>query len=411
MRLQILTLALAALSAGAVAIAADTPKVLHSFGSNGARGGSDLYAGLTLDAAGNLYGAAESGGRYGFGIVFELSTDSSGAWHETILYSFKGHQDGANPHATLVWDRAGNLYGTTANGGGTACGRGCGTVFMLSPSAGAWTETVLYRFTGPADGEVAYAGVVVDAAGNVYGATLGGGASTFGTIYRLTPGPSNVWQHTILHSFAGKPDGASLYATPTLDDFGNLYGVTEQGGAYNKGTVFMIAAAASSAPVEHILYNFKGGADGASPMAPLTFDQSGNLYGTTDAGGSANCGTAFRLSPSQSGAWTETILHTFLGVTAQDGENPNGLIFDTHGNLYGTSVGGGTDNPGTIFELSPMPDGSWKETVLYSFLAGLDGAYPSNGLAIDSAGNLYGTTLWGGPSGDTTGGVAFQYIP
>jgi uncharacterized repeat protein (TIGR03803 family) len=146
-------------------------------------------------------------------------------------------------------------------------------------------------------------------------------------------------------------------------------------------------------------------------MAPVIFDQSGRLYGTTVLGGTANCGIAFRLTSNQAGGWNESVLHTFLGVTAQDGENPNGLIFDTHGNLYGTSLGGGVDNPGTIFEISPMPDGSWTETVLYSFTAGLDGAYPSAGLVMDAAGNLYGTTLWGGPGGDTTGGVAFEYAP
>jgi len=395
-----------------VAVAANAPKVLHSFGANGSRGGSDLYGGLILDAAGNLYGAAESGGRYGHGIVFELSPGSGGAWTETVLYSFKGGQDGASPHATLAWDSAGNLYGTTVSGGGsTACGGGCGVVYRLTLSSGQWTETVLYRFTGGADGSVLYPGVVVDAAGNVYGGALGGGASTLGTVYKLTPGAGGAWTFTLLHAFAGRPDGATLYATPVLDRAGNLYGTTYEGGAANKGAVYTITQAPGGGWTERILYSFQGGSDGANPMAPLTFDRNGNIYGATEAGGTANCGTAYRLTPNGSGGWRETVLHTFLGISAQDGENPNGMIFDSHGNLYGTSLGGGVDNPGTIFRLSPMPDGSWTETVLYSFTAGLDGAYPSAAPVMDAAGHLYGTTLWGGPAGDTTGGVAFEFTP
>jgi uncharacterized repeat protein (TIGR03803 family) len=115
--------------------------------------------------------------------------------------------------------------------------------------------------------------------------------------------------------------------------------------------------------------------------------------------------------PNPAGGWTERLLHTFLGVTAYDGENPNGLVFDAHGNLYGTTTGGGIDNPGTIFKMTRNPGGAWQETVLYSFTGGNDGAYPSSGVVLDPAGNIYGTTLWGGPSGDTTGGVAFQFTP
>jgi uncharacterized repeat protein (TIGR03803 family) len=406
-----LWLAVIVLATGGAAAAVDAPEVLHSFGVS-ERGGSDLYAGLILDAAGNLYGAAESGGRYGFGIVYKLSPGSGGAWTETVLYSFRGGHDGASPHATLAWDSAGNLYGTTVSGGGsTACGGGCGVLFRLTPSSGGWTEAVLHRFAGGADGLVPYPGVVIDTAGNVYGATTGGGAAGLGTVYELTPSSGGAWTHSVLHSFTGTPDGSTLYATPVLDSAGNLYGTTYKGGTYNKGTVFTITPAAGGGWTERVLYSFKGGSDGVNPMAPVTFDQNGDLYGTTEAGGTANCGIAYRLTPNQTGAWNESVLHTFLGVTAQDGENPNGLIFDTHGNLFGTSLGGGVDNPGTIFELSPIPDGSWTETVLYSFTAGLDGAYPSAGLVMDAAGNLYGTTLWGGPSGDTTGGVAFEYTP
>jgi len=401
-----------ALFAGREGWAANNLQVLQSFGLGNELSGNNLYAGLILDAAGNLYGAAEAGGRYGYGTVFELSPDSSGEWTVTVLYNFKGGQDGESPHATLTWDSAGNLYGTTVSGGGgTGCRGGCGVVFRLSPSSNGWAENVLYRFTNSADGSVPYAGVALDAAGNVYGATTGGGASALGLIYELTPGAGGAWEFSILHNFTGRPDGATPYGTPILDSAGNLYGTTYSGGASNKGTVYVVSPAPGGGWTERVIHSFRGGSDGVNPMTPLTFDPKGNLYGTTSIGGTANCGIAFRLTPNQTGGWSETLLHTFLGITAQDGENPNGLIFDTHGNLYGTSMGGGVDNPGTIFEISPAHNGTWTETVLYSFLAGLDGAYPLAGVAIDAAGNLYGTTLWGGPAGDTSGGVAFQYTP
>jgi uncharacterized repeat protein (TIGR03803 family) len=392
--------------------AAGRMTVLQSFGTGNLDEGSDLYAGLIRDAQGNLYGVAESGGTRGAGVVYELSP-VTGGWTETVLYNFKaGADDGANPHATLMADSAGNLYGTTVSGGLDAtCRGGCGTVYMLTPDAGHWEETVLYRFTGGSDGAVPYPGVTMDSAGNLYGATNSGGAQRAGVIYKLTPSSTGAWTQTVLYTFQGRPDGSAPYATPILDRTGNLYGTTEGGGAHNLGIVYMLAPQAGGGFTEHVLHTFAGGADGASPLAGLIFGPHGNLYGTTTLGGSANCGTAYELVPNGAGGWTERILHTFLGVTAQDGENPNGLTFDAHGNLYGTSTGGGTDNPGTIFKMTRNPSGSWTETVLYNFTAGATGAYPSSNVVLDPAGNIYGTTLWGGPSGDTTGGVAFEFTP
>jgi uncharacterized repeat protein (TIGR03803 family) len=390
--------------------AAGTLRVLKAFGTGSWREGSDLYAGLIMDSSGNLYGAAESGGAYGFGVVYELSRTTGGGWTETVLYNFKGGaEDGASPHATLMQDSAGNLYGTTVGGGlsATACRTGCGTVFMLTAASG-WQESVLYRFTGGTDGAIPYAGVTMDSAGNLYGATISGGAYDEGAVYRLSPSLSGAWTQTVLYSFGGQPDGGAPYPTPVLDAAGNLYGTTNTGGGHNLGVVYMLAPQADGSYAEHVLHTFQGGADGANPLgAGLIFDQHGNLYGTTTLGGTANCGTAFALVPNGTGGWTEHLLHTFLGAT-QDGENPNGLTFDAHGNLYGTSTGGGTDNPGTIFKMT-YGSGGWQETVLYNFTAGDTGAYPMSAPVLDSAGNIYGTTLWGGPSGDTTGGVAFQF--
>ena len=354
----LLCFALAVSLAGS-ALAANTPETLHAFQAPGDSGdGGSLYSSLTLDSAGNAYGTTVDGGAYNAGIVYELSPEGGGQWKETILYNFKGGSvDGSGSHANLVFDSAGNLYGTTVGGGLTAkgCGSGCGIVFKLSPSAdgGEWTETILHEFTGGSDGGVCYSGVIMDSAGNLYGTNIVGGVDGVGTAYELSPTSNADWQETVLHSFSG-------------------------------------------------------GHDGAMPFAGVILDQSGNLYGTTQGGGTAGVGVAYELTAA--GNWKETILHEFLGLEAADGANPNGLVFDQSGNLYGTTVGGGKFNPGTIFRLS-RHGSEWKETVLYSFTAGNDGAYPSAAPTLDSAGNLYGTTLWGGPAGDTVGGVAFELVP
>jgi uncharacterized repeat protein (TIGR03803 family) len=355
----------------------------------------------------------EAGGAYGYGIVFELSPTGTGRWNETVLYNFKGGtQDGASPHATLFRDSAGDLYGTTVSGGlnHQSCNGGCGIAFELTPSGGGWQETVLYRFSGGADGRVPYAGVTVDSGGSVYGATIAGGASDAGGVYKLTPDASGSTQ-TVLYSFKGRPDGVNPYATPILDSAGNLYGTANAGGTSNNGMVYELMPQGEGEWAERVLHNFGGGTDGAEPLTNgVIFDANGNLYGTTQEGGSGLYGIAYQLAPTASGLWTETILHSFLGVPARDAGYPNGVIFDDRGNLWGTSSGGGIDNPGTIFKIVPT-GGSWKETVMFSFTGQSTGVYPSATLVMDPSGQFYGTTLWGGPTGTTTGGVAFQFTP
>jgi uncharacterized repeat protein (TIGR03803 family) len=393
------------LMTGVKARAADTETVMHSFALT-SNDGSSVYSSLTMDASGNFYGTTVDGGAHAAGVVFRLSPTSGGRWQETVLYAFTGGVDGGNPHAAVVFDTAGNLYGTTEAGGvkQKGCGTGCGVVFELMPSeTGSWTETVLHAFKG-SDGSTPYAGVVLDAAGNLYGATLAGGKSGAGTVYKLSQN-GGVWSETVLHNFTGQPDGKTPYATPILDDSGNLYGTTYTGGAHNQGSVYEISTQPSV--TESVLYSFKGGTDGDEPFAGVIFDHNGNLYGTTSEGGTANYGTAYRLNAAK--GWNKTILHQFLGLSVGDGGYPNGLIFDGSNTLYGTTVGGGQYNPGTIFRIT-LGSGGSKETVLYSFTGGNDGAYPSASLTLDS-GTLYGTTLWGGPAGDTVGGVAFQFVP
>ncbi len=386
-------------------------KVLHDFGLGLERGGSDLYASLILDSVGNLYGTAELGGEFGAGVVFRLTPQSGGAWTESVLYSFKGGtQDGSTPHASLVRDGAGNLYGTTTIGGGGKCPQGCGVVFQLTPAATTpWTETILHTFSSGADGATPFSGLVSDALGNLYGATTGGGATGFGLVYKLSPAGAGTWTETELYSFKGQPDGVAPYAAPIFDGAGNLYGTTYKGGTAGYGTAYELNPQPDGSWTETVLHSFHGAADGTDLFESLVIDAAGNLYGAAETGGSANCGVAFKLSRNGAGGWSEKTLHTFLGIAAQDGENPNALIFDSAGNLFGTTVGGGTDNPGTIFKLTPHTSGTWTETVLYSFTGGNDGAYPSVPLIMDSAGKLFGTTLWGGPSGDTTGGVVFEF--
>ena len=249
--------------------------------------------------------------------------------------------------------------------------------------------------------------ITFDSAGNLYGATQQAGARGFGTVYELT-NASGSWQEIVLYNFGGKPDGVTAYGTPAFDAAGNLYGTTYEGGSHNQGIVYQLTKQSSGTSTEQFCITSPAAPMEPSPSPELFSIRKEILYGTTSAGGSASSGTAFELVAAD--GWSETILHTFLGLGAGDGSIPNGLIFDASGNLYGTTVGGGQFNPGTIFKLTPNA-GSWQETVLYSFTGGNDGAYPSAGLTMDSAGNLYGTTLWGGPAGDTVGGVAFQFVP
>ena len=323
----------------------------------------------------------------------------------TVLYAFHGGSDGTNPDAGLTADGKGNLYGTTLNGGGPGChGTGCGTVFRLAPDG---TETVLHAFTGGSDGISPLGGVVLDRKGNLYGTTNFGGATGYGTVFRVAPNGAE----TVLHSFCGKPgcsDGASPAAGLILDKQGNLYGTTFNGGtgmgcAEGCGSVFRFAPDGT----ETVLHSFVGGSDGIYPDAVLMADKAGNLYGTTYEGGTQGYGIVFRLATDG----TETVLYTFCSVArCVDGASPvAGLIADAKGNLYGTTYGGGTIGDGNVFRLAP--DGT--ETSLYSFCTKThcaDGLWPLAGLVADAQGNLYGTTGSGG-AGNCGCGVVFRLAP
>ena len=341
--------------------------VLYDFrGGNG--DGRNPEAGLILDDQGNLYGTTvyggdlscnPAGGPYrGCGIVFKL--DPSG--RETVLHMFSGLSsggDGALPGSALVEDGQGNLYGTTSSGGngGGVCtsngGQGCGTVFKLDPAG---NETVLYRFTGTnGDGGGPWGGVVLDAQGNLYGATVGGGTYGYGTVFKL----GSSGNETVLHSFRGvtegqtSGDGAYPYAALVRDSQGNLYGTTLQGGNYGNcfdiswgcGTVFKVSASGQ----ETVLYRFTGAnGDGKFAYGTLFLDSEGNLYSTTSWGGAYGGGTAFKVDTSGH----ETVLYSFDG-SGGGGSLPYDLVPDQQGNLYGAAYMGGASEYGTVFKLSP----------------------------------------------------------
>jgi uncharacterized repeat protein (TIGR03803 family) len=346
---------------------------------------------LALDTAGNLYGTAAGGGTYDDGAVYMVS--SAGA--ETVLHSFAGRpDDGAYPtYGTPVLDRAGNLYGTTPEGGP----HNSGIVFKLAPNG---TETVVHSFPAYAgDGNTPYAGLILDGAGNLYGTTERGGHSV-GTVFKLTP--SGV--ETVLYEFGAGRYGQLPFGGLARDATGNFYGTTYQGGTYNDGAVFQLTPTGEESVVLSLLATFNG----ENPFFGLLRDGAGNLYGSAGFGGASNLGTVFEVTV----AGSSRLLHSFTGVP--DGNQPYGaLVRDSAGNLYGSTLYGGTGpcsegfdlGCGAIFKITP----AGQESILYSFGGPpSDGEYPLAGLTIDGSGNLYGTTSSGGPYGC---GTVFEYTP
>jgi uncharacterized repeat protein (TIGR03803 family) len=391
-----------ALMLTANAVAANKYKVLHKFtGNDGANPDKGF---LVLDKAGNLYGTTPNGGAFGQGTVFVLKPSSNGTWRERVLHSFSGLSDGGLPLAGLTFGAPGVLYGTTYQGGGA---------FQLKHNLdGSWTDTVLNVFAG-ADGVHPDAGLIRDAAGNLYGTTIVGGnfncnsQQGCGVVFELTPNPDGTWTESVLYTFNGGTDGALPTARLAFDAAGNLYGTTAAGGGANAGTVFRLTPS-GGAWIETVLHAFTGG-DGAVPIGGLILDATGNLYGTTSSGGSSacGCGVVFKLKHGSGGGWTERLLHSFTG--GRDGANPvAGLIRDTAGNLYGAAQFGGAYGDGVVFQLTPTSTG-WREKVLHTF-AEQPGLQPVGGLTLDKAGNLYGSTTRCGPS-YTCLGVIFEITP
>ena len=373
---------------------AQTFSVIHNFA--GGSDGANPLAGFTIDVAGNLYGTASAGGSFGAGVVFKLTTSGQ----ETVLHNFTGGSDGANPQASLVLDKAGNLYGTTYAGGVS----NDGTVFEVTRAG---KERILYSFAGGADGANPIAALAIDKAGNLYGTTTSGGSSGKGTVYMLSVPtlPGGAWKEKVLHAFGTGTDGAIPVAGATLDTSGNLYGTTSAGGTYGYGTVFQLKRSASSWS-ENILHDFALGSDGGIPYAGLVLDSKGILYGAaTEGGGGASSGggTVFELTRAGSN-WTFTVLYDLPGWDIS-GTFRNLLL--QSGKIYATTHCDGDYNAGTVYELTST-NGKWTYDSLYVFTGGTDGLYSFSNLVADKEGNLYGTTNEAGANGL---GTAFKVTP
>ncbi len=368
-----------------------------------------------MDAEGNLFGTTVGGPENG--IVFELSP-VSGGWTERKIYEYAGVSgDDFGPTSNLAIDKSGNLFWSTPDGGVGDCGF---VYELVRESASGWSGKVIHTFAGaPADGCSARGGFVIDSHGDLFGTAYGGGKSSMGTVFQLSPKGDGSWTETTLWNFTGNfSDGQYPQGTLVLDASDNIYGTTETGGKGGAGTVYEVKPSGTSS-TETVLYSFgTNPTDGDAPQAGLIFDKAGNLYGTTTTGtGLAEGGMVFELLPGSSGEWNEKILHSFV-LGTPDGNQPEGsLVFDAKGNLYGTTVLGGayaSGSPGygTIFQLIPMPNGTWSERILHSFnTPNKDGEEPECNLIFGPNGSLYGTTRDSGifQNGVLPEGTVFEF--
>jgi uncharacterized repeat protein (TIGR03803 family) len=408
------------------AVQAQTYTVLHTFYR--ASDSGFPYAGLTLDKAGNLYGTAYAtficGSGECYGEVFKMANKGSG-WTFNPLYAFGGGADGASPFGGVTIGPDGALYGTTTgtfSGYGTVFRLTPEASFCKSVSC-PWIETVLYEFAGGNDGEFPYGDLIFDAAGNIYGTTFGGGVYGGGTVFKLTRSGGG-WTETVLHSFGYGTDGATPESGLVFDKAGNLYGTTYARGHpgcasnYGCGTVYQLTPSGNNW-TENILYYFQGQPDGDAPYAGLILDDSGNLYGAASANGPNGGGTVFELTPAN-GGWTFNLLCALKGNSGSSTPEPGprgSLVMDPAGNLYGTTIQDGGRNTGTIFMLAPS-SGGYVYTTLYTFCnrnGCSDGAWPWGPMIRDGKGNLYGTAIAGGyEGGNCSGGgcgVVFEITP
>ncbi|MGA7078174.1 MAG: choice-of-anchor tandem repeat GloVer-containing protein [Terriglobales bacterium] len=380
---------------GTATAAGPVEEGLYSFQRNNDFWAPGPNGGLVADQGGNLYGVTCCDGLYNWGTIFELSPPAAQGypWTETILLTFNLN-NGADPYGPLVLDQAGNLYGTTSLPG---------LVYELSPpkqEGDPWTQKVLYEFVSNLYSPEA--GTVFDQAGNIYGTAAQGGRGCgwnggCGGVYQLLNRGGGSWEQRVIYQYGGCPKcQTGGFGTLAVDAAGALYGTTTA--QRTPGTVYKLTPPLrkNGKWAHSVLYTFKRSDDGSGSETGVIFDTSGNLYGTTPDGGGTNCGTIFELTPSPAGSWTENVIYSFQGST--DGCGSANLMFDGFGNLYGTMSNGGNGSCGCgyVFELSPPADGgSWTKTVLYSFESGSDVAYPNGGVIFGLGGALYGEAIGG----------------
>jgi uncharacterized repeat protein (TIGR03803 family) len=381
--------------------AAPTTNLVYSFAGNADGGYTDTE--VVMDHAGNLYGTSVQGGIYGGGTVFQVTPDGV----HTVLYNFTGGTDGGEPYKGVTLDAQGNLYGTAVTGGGGSCEGGCGVLFELLNSSGTWTFHVIHTFTGGFDGFGPGSPVAFDSSGSLYGTTPTGGGSGVGVVYRMSPNGTGGWTFRVIHTFTGGADGSGGSASALLvDKDGKLYGTCTVGGVHGFGTVYRMFFSNSQWYFQ-TLYAFKDSPDGALPYGGLVLDKAGNFYGTTYYAGAYDLGTVFRLRRAK-GQWIEDVIHSFKGDLA--GDSPIGsLVADADGNLYGTTSEGGaaTCSCGVIYKMTHTSSG-WTESVVYRFPGTPNPGFAYNGMIRDQDGNFYGATVHGGASND---GAIYKFTP
>ena len=386
-----------------VSIEAQTFQVLHSF--TGGLDGATPYAGLTVDRAGNLYGTT-SAWSVGSGTVFRLSK-RTGTWIFSPLYIFNGGSDGRNPNTRVVFGPDGALYGTTLQGG-----QSWGTVFKLQPPLSIchavscpWTETVVYAFGqgGSSDGLYPNGEIAFDPSGNLYGVTQQGGATDYGTVYELTR-THGTYVHSILYSFNQNNNEVYPEGLLSFDGSGNLYGIAA--GILGDDSNIYELTHSGAGWEETKTFNQYTQQTGGYPSGGVIVDGFANVYGANALGGANNGGVVFELSPS-GGGWTFNVLNALPGGT-QNGGGPGSFLFmDSQGDIFGTTVANGSWSHGSVFELK-LQSGSWVYTSLHDFTGGSDGSEPFSNVVLDSNGSLYGTTTAGGDHGY---GVVWEITP
>ncbi len=406
---------LLAFSGAPMPVSADSLQIIHTFVA--VQKGARPRAALTSDSTGTLYGTTYTGAPDGNGTVFQLTPPGGGSkkWVQTVLHRFnKKGKKGILPDSSVVLDAQGNLYGTTSEGGINDAG----VVFELVRPANEsdqWKEVVLHRFTGGRDGGTPHGTLVFGPDGALYGTAGFGGTLGAGIVFKLSPAGSGGWKEKVLFNFGNDASGGYPYSIPVFDHAGNLYGTTLNGGNAGNGVVFELSPPSGrGAPwTETVLHSFDDATDGAEPRMGVIIDAAGNLYGTTESGGSIGYGVVFEISPPTGGgqAWTETILHNF--GFSPDGGSPvySKLVMDGGGNLFGTSQVGGTLHNGVVFKLAPPArrDGEWTQSVLHIFADSPDGSQPEAGLTLAADGSLYGTTFFGGAASES--GTVFKVTP